>query len=95
MKISSEPAGAVAILDDTLSGKCPITFTDVDTGEHLIQLKMKGYYLKKAAFRIDSCENKNLQFTLLQPGGVFIKAVPIVRRFLLMIKPQVKRHSHI
>jgi hypothetical protein len=76
LTISSEPVGATVILDDSLNGKCPITFTGVDTGNHQVQLRMKGYYLKKASFRIDSCENKNLQFTLLQPGGIYIKSNP-------------------
>jgi hypothetical protein len=59
-----------------LNSKCPATFSGVDTGNHQIQLRMKGYYLKKASFRIDSCETKNLDFTLLQPGGVYIKSDP-------------------
>lgn len=74
--ISCDPAGALVVLDDSINGKCPVTFSGVDTGNHQIQLKMKGYYLKKVSLRIDSCENRHLQFTLLQPGGLYIKSNP-------------------
>lgn len=76
LTIKTEPSGAVIILDDSLQGISPVTFASIDTGMHRLQLKKKGFYLKKAEVRVDSYGDKEFLFTLLQPGGLVIKSDP-------------------
>lgn len=74
--ISSEPSGAVVILDDSIRGVSPVSISGVDTGMHSITLKKKGFYLKKIELRIDSAQKKELQFALQQPSKLFIITEP-------------------
>lgn len=74
--ISTEPSDATVLIDDSLRGLSPLTVSDIDTGLHLIVLKKKGFYLKKAEVRIDSIQKKELHFLLQQPSTLYIATEP-------------------
>ena len=76
LQISTEPSGAAVIVNDSVRGLSPLTMSDLDTGTHQLIIKKKGYYLKKAEFRVDSADTYNLQFILQQPGGLTVLSEP-------------------
>jgi hypothetical protein len=73
LKVTTDPTGASVYLDDSLKGESPCTVTGIVPGGHVLTLKKKGCYLKKAEISADSTLPQELAFTLLQPG--FLKVI--------------------
>ena len=74
--ITTEPSEAIVILDDSLKSVSPATFTAVDSGSHQIQIRKKGFYLKRAEILIEKPDTLQLDFSLTQPGGLCIITDP-------------------
>lgn len=76
LKINCDPAGAAVYIDDSLKGEAPLSIAGVAPGKHVLTLKKKGFFLKKAELLVDSSTAKDLSFVLLQPGYLKIETVP-------------------
>jgi hypothetical protein len=77
LSIKSDPAGAAVYLDDSLKGESPLLIPEVAPGNHILTLKKKGCFLKKAEITVDSATtSKELSFVLLQPGSLTIETIP-------------------
>jgi len=84
--IRTEPSGAAVVFDDSAVGLSPVTLTAINNGTHIIELRKKGYYLKKVELSLDSSSPREYSFTLLQPGGLIISSVPPGARVLIDAK---------
>lgn len=74
--VTSDPAGALVSLDDSLRGESPCRVTGVPAGKHVLTIKKKGFYLKRAEIVVDSALGKELSFSLLRPGFLRIESDP-------------------
>jgi len=76
LKVTSDPAGAALYVDDSLKGESPAVIAGVSPGKHVLTLKKKGCFLKKAEITVDAVPMTALSFVLLQPGFLRIETVP-------------------
>jgi hypothetical protein len=76
LDVITDPSGAHVFLDDSLKGESPTTITGIANGPHVLTIKKKGYYLKKAEITADSTLPHELAYTLLQPGTLKILSNP-------------------
>jgi len=76
LTITTEPSGAVVIIDDSTIGLSPVS-VELNEGKHQLVLKKKGCYLKKAELSLDSTSMSELHFILQQPGSLLVKSDPV------------------
>lgn len=76
LTIKCDPAGAAVYIDDSLKGTAPLSITGIAPGNHMLTLKKKGFFLKKAEVTVDSTTAKELSFVLLQPGFLKVETMP-------------------
>jgi hypothetical protein len=76
LTVTTDPAGALVFLDDSLKGESPCTINGILPGGHILTMKKKGYYLKKAEIAADSTLPQELAFALLQPGLLKVLSNP-------------------
>jgi hypothetical protein len=77
VKIISDPAGAAVYVDDSLQGTAPLSIAGIAPGNHVLTLKKKGCFLKKADITVDSTATaKEFSFVLLQPGFLKVETTP-------------------
>jgi hypothetical protein len=76
LKIVCDPVGTAVFIDDSLKGDAPISVIGITPGNHVLTLKKKGYFLKKASITVDSATVKELSFVLLQPGYLKVETTP-------------------
>jgi hypothetical protein len=60
LKILSNVAGAAVLIDGQVVGKTPLTLDNISAGEHLVEVKQKGYVNARQPFHIDGGEQKIL-----------------------------------
>lgn len=75
-KIVTDPDSVAVLLDDSLKGASPCTLSGVVPGPHLLTLKKKGYYLKKAEITADSATPQEFTFSLLKPAFLSVISAP-------------------
>jgi hypothetical protein len=76
LDVITDPPGAHVFLDDSLKGESPCTITGIASGAHILTIKKKGFYLKKAEITADSTLPRELAYALLQPGTLKILSNP-------------------
>jgi hypothetical protein len=76
LNVVTVPESAAVYLDDSLRGASPCTITGLLPGPHLLTLKKKGFYLKKAEITLDTAPVQELSFTLLQPAFLRVESTP-------------------
>ena len=76
LTIKSDPIGATVIFDSIVKGQTPIIIADIDTGMHQIEIRKKGFYLKKIKIHVDSSTQPELSYQLLQPGTLNLVSTP-------------------
>jgi hypothetical protein len=75
-KVVTDPDSAAVFLDDSLKGWSPCLISGAAHGSHILTLKKKGYYLKKAEIAVDSTLAQELSFVLLKPAFLRIISDP-------------------
>jgi len=70
LKVLSNVGGADVFIDGMVVGKTPLTLDNVQAGEHLVEVKAKGYVEAKQPFHLDGGEQKILSadLTALRSG---------------------------
>ena len=76
LKVVTVPESASVYLDDSLRGASPCSIEGLLPGPHVLTLKKKGYYLKRAEIAMDTTPVQELSFTLLQPAFLRIESTP-------------------
>ncbi|MCU0608603.1 MAG: PEGA domain-containing protein [Chitinispirillaceae bacterium] len=69
------PDSAVVLADDSIRGISPVTFP-LSAGKHMLALKKKGYYLKRAEIIVDSSGPREFSYELLRPGTLVVRTEP-------------------
>ncbi len=75
-KVITDPDSAAVLLDDSARGASPCILSSVASGPHVLLLKKKGYYLKRAEISIDSASPREFSFVLLKPSFLHIVSDP-------------------
>ncbi len=79
LKVLANQPGASVYIDGQLVGKTPLTLDNVAVGDHLIEVKLSGYYDAKQPIRIDGGDTKVLSAELaVVPTGP--SATDVARR---------------
>jgi hypothetical protein len=60
VKVLSNVAGAVVLIDGQMVGKTPVVLDNISAGEHLVEVKQAGYLDAKQPFHLDGGEQKIL-----------------------------------
>lgn len=76
VKITSVPEGAVLIFDGKNVGTTPVELSEVEPGEHAVQLRKPGFFLKKARIRIPEGRTADYSFDLLAPACLVVESEP-------------------
>jgi hypothetical protein len=74
--VAAEPESVQVLLDDSLRGFAPCSLSGVTPGAHVLTLKKRGYYLKKAEIVVDSASPQALSFVLLKPAFLRVTSGP-------------------
>jgi len=64
LKVLSNVTGADVVIDGEIKGKTPLTLEAVPAGDHLVEVKAKGYVSAKQPFHLDGGEQKILSADL-------------------------------
>jgi hypothetical protein len=75
-RVVAEPESVQVLLDDSLKGFAPCSLSGVAPGGHVLTLKKRGYYLKKAEIVVDSASPQELSFVLLKPSFLRVTSDP-------------------
>jgi hypothetical protein len=75
-RVTVEPESVQVLLDDSLKGFAPCSLSGVAPGGHVLTLKKRGYYLKKAEIAVDSASPQELSFVLLKPSFLRVTSDP-------------------
>jgi hypothetical protein len=81
--VTAEPESVQVILDDSLRGFAPCSLSGVTPGGHLLTLKKRGCYLKRAEFVADSALPHELAFVLLRPSFLRVTSDPAGARLFI------------
>ncbi|MBN2188505.1 MAG: PEGA domain-containing protein [Chitinispirillaceae bacterium] len=81
--VAAEPESVQVLLDDSLRGFAPCSLSGVAPGGHVLTLKKRGYYLKKAEIVVDSALPRDLSFVLLKPALLRVTSDPAGARLYL------------
>lgn len=76
LHISSVPAGAAVILNDSVLGVTPITVSSVVPGKYNLVFKMKGYYQKRTEILVSPKDTQQIKIELLKPAVVTFLSKP-------------------
>lgn len=76
LTIYSEPDSAVLLVDDVAQGKTPMTLTGLSVGKHVIMLKKKGHFVKKATIELSAGDDKEITLQLAKPGTLTVTSEP-------------------
>jgi hypothetical protein len=74
--VAAEPESVQVLLDDSLKGFAPCSLSGVTPGGHVLTLKKRGCYLKKAEIVVDSASPRELSFVLLKPSFLRVTSSP-------------------
>ena len=75
--VTTQPEGAVVVLDDNPCGRTPVTLEDILPGPHVIVLKKKGYFVKKVAVSVSAGAREELEFLLVAPARLAVTSDPV------------------
>jgi hypothetical protein len=70
------PSEALIYLDDSLRGKSPLFIDSVSPGRHDLQIKRKGYFVKKAALTFAAGASQTVSFELTKPARMAVATDP-------------------
>jgi len=76
LQISSVPAGAAVIMNDSVLGVTPVTVSSVVPGKYSLVFKMKGYYQKKTEILVSQKDTQQIKIELLKPAVVTYLSKP-------------------
>jgi len=76
LTVTTVPDSAVVILDDVVKGSAPITLTDIPAGKHIIIIKKKDYFAKKATITITGGMDNTVTFELVKPVQLLVSSEP-------------------
>ena len=76
LDITTEPPGAMVVIDGQQSGTSPLVIAGVAAGKHTIVLQKAGYYQKKAVVDIPAAGRTPVGFELSAPGSLSIVSEP-------------------
>lgn len=76
LRVLTDPDSAAVLLDDSLRGVSPCTLNTIAPGGHVLTLRKKGFYLKKAEISVDSASPQELSFVLLKPAFLRVTSDP-------------------
>ncbi len=76
LTIATVPESAFVIFDDKLKGKSPVIMKDIPVGKHIIMLKKKGFFAKKATVNVTAGSENELTFKLIKPVHLAITSDP-------------------
>jgi len=75
LKISTEPTEARLKIGDRDYGLTPVTITDLDVGEYVLELSKGGHFRRKVTIQLDST-GAELHFELVRPVSLFVTSEP-------------------
>jgi len=75
LKISTDPTEAGLKIGERDYGLTPVTITDLDAGEHILELSKSGHFRRRVTIQLDSA-GADLHFELLRPASVFVTSEP-------------------
>jgi hypothetical protein len=76
LKIVTTPDDAVVVIDDVMKGRTPLEVKELEAGEHILLLKKKGFFVKKATVSVSVGTTSELSFELAQPIDLAITSEP-------------------
>lgn len=86
LTIITVPDSAVVIFDDAVKGKSPVTIENIPPGKHIIILKKKGHFVKKATVNVKAGIENELKFELVKPVKLSINSDPSGASILINTK---------
>jgi hypothetical protein len=75
LKISTDPSEAGLKIGDRDYGLTPAVITDLDVGEHVLELSKSGHFRRRVTIQLDSA-GADLHFELLRPASIFVTSEP-------------------
>lgn len=75
LKITTDPSEAALKIGGNDYGLTPVTITDLDVGEYVLELSKSGHFRRKVTIQLDS-SGADLHFALLAPASVFVTSEP-------------------
>ncbi len=76
LRIITVPESAAVIFDDVSKGTSPVVIDNIPAGKHTIEIKKKGYFLKKATVMVTAGSDNPLKFKLIKPAILSITSKP-------------------
>lgn len=76
ISITSIPEGADVVVDGKDVGKTPLNLSDIAPGEHSLELRKPGFFLKKARIRVPEGKSAQYEFDLLAPACLTVVSEP-------------------
>lgn len=76
LAISSVPDGAVVVIDGEPRGKTPVTISSLAAGDHDLELRKKGFYLKKATVILQPGASEDVSLELTAPASLIVTSEP-------------------
>jgi hypothetical protein len=76
IRVVSLPDGAALGVDGQDRGATPVTVGNLSVGEHAIELRKPGHYLKKARITVAADTVTEYSFELLAPAGLRVTSTP-------------------
>ncbi|MBD3390772.1 MAG: PEGA domain-containing protein [Chitinivibrionales bacterium] len=76
LAIKSVPGDAVVVIGDVMRGRTPVTVDGLAEGEHVVLIKKKGYFLKKATVAVTADSTVEVRFQLTEPLELMITSEP-------------------
>ena len=85
VRITSNPAGADMFLDGKRKGKTPLKISNVVTGNHLVEVRKKGYFPQRNNFnvRVNSISKSNFDLISIASIDAKLKRYKVKRSFWL------------
>jgi hypothetical protein len=76
LRVTSVPDSALVVLDSADRGKAPIVIDSIAPGEHELQVKKKGYYIKKAKIVVEAGKLQEVSVELTKPCRLVVTSQP-------------------
>lgn len=76
LNIITVPDSAFVIFDEEVKGKSPISIENIPPGKHIIILKKKGHFAKKAKVNVKAGSENDLRFELVKPVKLSVSSEP-------------------
>jgi hypothetical protein len=74
--VSTDPAEAMVYLGDSLKGKTPLVLDSLVPGKYEIQLKIKGYFIKKVPIDVAAGVTDTVFARLIKPARLVVVTEP-------------------